>query len=322
MSERFSPDRNVPLGLALGFLALAGLCLWQPVRNPAVTKFALAMVSERPAEPIEVGDWPAAESDWSSFFTTGGGWPEIVENAGRRFPRRGVEVLEIQPARSPERRITDVLAGKGVCSDWTEAVMMLCRFGRLKCREWAIVPYLGSEAVGHSAVDFWLAGRARWAMLDVYIGFWATGEGGEPISTPEFVGAMRRNGAEAAIQRLAGRHPSDAWIRSTYGPGPSQLVEVIRNDPVLLSRHWSRDIEIVAKPIGQLLQLALGIGPLYLVRSDPEHRRLKREMQRIRLQTLIGITCAFAAFVLLVVAVGAGSGRSSRRSDEAADRAR
>jgi hypothetical protein len=298
-------------GLGFLLLALGALLLSEPLRHPVFTKLSVFMVGDRPlANPRGPGSAPrtATLEDASDFLGPGVRWAQIVAGSGERFSSSGAESSPLPPVAGVGELIDAVFAGEGVCNNWTEALMVLCADAGRACREWAHIPYPDAPDTGHAVVDIWLPEQQRWAMLDAYVGFWARGVDGAALSAPEFERALLAGASEFAMLALGDRKLRIGDIHLYYGDRRSWLVEVVRNDPGFLAQHWTRSVERVSKPLGQLLQWALGISPLYLVPDDEVHRELRRHMRRFRRRLAAGSgTCGLG--LLLVICAARGSTR-------------
>lgn len=288
----------------IGLLALVGLLLlWPAARNPMFTKFALGMVESVQAP----GDGPAgslpgdvkAERSWSEILS-------VVETT---FPTPSGQT-RVPPFRTPEALLAAIAEGAGECSTWTEGLMVLCEEEGLICREWALVPEPESGASGHAVVDIWSPEAQRWAMFDVYLGFWAQREDGTPMSAPEFEAEVLASKRLVGVEWLSSRSPDSTLATIYYADPRSRLVEMRNNHPTALMRHWTRRVEQINKPMGQLLQRMLGLGPRYEVTAERPGPLIEAQLVRYRTRTIGGLLCFVIALLIATVLLWTMRGRS------------
>lgn len=298
-------------------LAVGTLLLVEPASDPVSTKIALAVVREPGAASPASARVPASLRQAAAFLAPSRTWPEIVEALGRDFAPSNAQPL---PATLPlEELVAGVRAGRGDCSRKSEALLALCAAAGRPCREWGNVAYPQEPGTGHSVVDVWLPRREAWAMVDVFLGFWARGPDGEPMGTEAFRDAFVTDPSRVRIEALAGRQIREADLLQYYGDPALRRVLLVRNDPVRLASHWTRAVERVNLPAGQLLQWAAGVGPRYVLPRGPGYDELARDLEALRRRALVGGGLAgLGAVGLLALGMRwTGHRRRERRLDAA-----
>ncbi len=279
-----------------GFLFLvAGILLVEPVRNPSFTKYSLGMNAT------------AASAVGAETEAGNGSWEAALNTVGQVFPDPSGET-DVRPFLNVEGLLEAVRSGLGECSTWTEAFMVLCASRGFTCREWADIPQPGTPASGHAVVDVWVPELQRWGMIDVFLGFWVADESGEPLSAPEFEERMLAGGDRGRLVPLAGRTPATALAEAYYGDPRSRLAEIVNNEPEWLMGHWTRRLERINKPVGQLLQQMMRIGPQYRVTEDRPGEPIRRSLATYRWRTIAGLVSLALALLAL------GRGFVARRS--------
>ncbi len=270
-------------------LALAaGIALFAPAARDLVsTKIALAVVRDPVANDVPTATRvPASLRDEATFLRPERSWQEITDAMGRSFAASNAEPLE---ATVPlDELVAGVRAGRGDCSRKSEALLVLCTAAGRPCREWGNVAYPQEPGTGHSVVEVWLPTRESWAMVDLLLGFWARGPDGEPLGTEEFRDTFASDPSRVRIEPLEGRTIQTAELRRYYADPALRHVLLIRNDPVGLANHWTRTIERINLPVGQILQWGAGVGPLYLLPREAGYDALARDLEGLRRRVLVG----------------------------------
>lgn len=269
------------------------IVLQEPLRQPVFTKFALGartLPSEVPRFPKgEGGEVVDVDMQTFDFLLPHLPWDQVIVGATGWFPERsGPHYLP--DFQSPIELVQAVKDGAGVCSDWTESLMVMCRSTGRICREWADIPLPGSGSIGHSVVEFWAPDLHKWVLIDVFLGFWARdADTGDPLSALEaedfFLGSRER----VEVVPLPGRTVDHLEVESYYADPQSRLVLMANNDPIALAAHWSRRIEMMSKPLGQLVQRLTGVAPRYLITPTIGETPVGRALSRFRFMAILGI---------------------------------
>lgn len=280
---------------------VAGILLGDPVRNPSFTKYSLGMSASAGSAVGPLDDDAAV-----------GSWDEALATVGQVFPEPSGDT-EVRPFLDVESLLEAVRSGLGECSTWTEAFMVLCASRGFTCREWADIPQPGTPASGHAVVDVWVPELQRWGMIDVFLGFWVANEAGEPLSAPEFEERMLAGGDPGRLVPLDGRTPATGLAEAYYADPRSRLAEIVNNQPERLMGHWTRRLERINKPVGQLLQQMMRIGPQYRVTEDRPGEPIRRSLASYRWRTSLGLVCL--ALALLALGVGFVGRRSLTTPD-------
>jgi len=262
--------------------------LTEAVRQPVSAKIALGLRVEAAGPPeiprqLDVGEALAAEA---AFLSPDRSWQSVSKAAGR-YPGRGREG-EAPPPASLEEMVGNLREGRGDCSRTSEGLLALCAIAGRPCREWGMVAHPQPEDTGHSAVDIWLPDKERWAMLDVFLGFRAEDPDGTPLSTAELHRGLLADPEGTRLVGLRDEPPPTDSIRRHYGNPGVVPVSLVNNHPEWLVDHWTRQVERLHRPLGQLLQWALGLGPVYQVPDSPGHAELSRALRWLRARTLAG----------------------------------
>jgi hypothetical protein len=290
----------------VGCLLLCAVCggslLLDGLRQPVNVKIALGMVGEAPDPEIERATLPAWIREEARFLRPGATWEQIVAEAGRRFP--GPTGAQLPSTVNLQELIAGAREGSGTCNRMAEALLVLCAAAGRPCREWASVAHPQPPGTGHSVVDVWLDQEEHWANLDIYLGVWASDTDGRPLSTAGFRDTLREDPARVRFVPLAGRKLPTADLQRIYGDPQIQRVEVARNHPEHLAGHWTRGIERIHAPAGQLLQWLVGVGPVFVIPEDPEYARLREDLLGLRRRSLAG--AGLLALALLGLALESG----------------
>lgn len=305
--------------LAILALASGAALLYEPFGNLAFTKFSLALTEEAPAPAI--ADAPRADAFEANtrFLAPDAPWSELITGSSEWFPTP-IGMGNVGPFADAESLLATVRSGAGECSTWTEGFMMMCTKAGRRCREWANIAEPDSPASGHAVVEVWLPDQNRWAMLDVFVGIWARGDDGLPLSALEFEEAMMAGKPLPEIIPIGERIPNIDDVNSYYGNQDSRLVQIVNNDPLALTDHWTRAVERLNKPLGQLLQRALGVGPRYYVTDAPRYDAIRPAMERFRFRAVLGLACLAIGGLILSWVAGAGWVARTRRLPRRAPR--
>ena len=295
---------RIPIAIMLSLISfvLGFLLLSAPIRDPLSVKFAISEIDERPQQiAIETHRQPHPLKEDAEFLSTDRSWSELIESAKEQFGPPDFRYLTIPFPSGPEELLADVYRGRGDCSAWTEAIMLLCAAAGRPCREWANLAYPPPLHSGHSVVEFWLPDRNRWAILDIRMGFWVRDASGEPASVKDFVTALRA-GQPLEMVPIRESLPPNKRLQWTYGNPNTTFVELVRNHPEQVFGHWTRHIEPYNVELAQLIQHIVGLSPLYLIENTETNADLKRGYSLLRLR-LAGGSVAIAFGVAIGCAV-------------------
>jgi hypothetical protein len=298
--------RVLSRGALAGLVLVAGTgFLIEPISDPISTKWALHLTEDSvprgPATGAAEGSGHVANAN-VPFLRPRSRWDQVTHGLGEWFPTsRGVEFQDVETFSTTDELLVAVQDGQGVCSTYAEAFMVLCSSAGRACREWALIPEPGSSWWGHSLVDVWVPELARWGMVDVFYGFWPQGEDGLPLSALQFERAVRDESTDFTLVPLRGGTLRTDMILAHYGNPRSRLAAMLDNDPARLARHWTRTVESFSKPVGQLLQWAMGVGPSYYLPDSPEYAAVRVPLIHLRTRTITGLLLALLGVCLVAV---------------------
>ncbi|MDA8016085.1 MAG: transglutaminase-like domain-containing protein [Thermoanaerobaculia bacterium] len=206
--------------------------------------------------------------------------------------------------------------GAGVCSDYTQIFLGLCRAAGIPCREWGLTSTLARRGIGHALTEVFVEDLGSWVLLDPYLSVFATTEGGEtPLSMIEAIDlttAGRRDSIEMrAIDDLAvPPDRRDGYVARYFEPG--HLFFVLSNNDVFRQDRYLQRFGFLPLPARHLIMLVAGVYQRFHIYANEQNRRfLTAEVARSR-RFLVGLASTGLLLVtgiaVLVGWVVSGSG--------------
>ena len=243
-----------------------------------------------------------------------------------RGPGLGVTSTEALQAIycSPER------GGAGVCSDYTQVFLGLCRAAGIPCREWGLTEAFDRRGVGHAltevfvdvheakdraAEDLEMAAPGRWVLLDPYLSVYATRRGDDaPLSMAEAIDlttAGRRDEIEvraiddgaASLERRTG------YVARYFVP--QHRFFVLSNNRVFRQDDWIGRLGFLPLPLVHGAMLVCGVYQrFHLYTNDRNRAQMAAEAARLRrFRRALGV----AGWLLLLAGAAFGGLAMARR---------
>lgn len=202
----------------------------------------------------------------------------------------------------------------GVCSDYTQVFLGLCRAAGVAAREWGLCAAFESHVLGHAFAEVYSRRHGKWIFLDPFYSVYAVRrDGSSPLAVTEIVDLVSAGAAgEVAIEIIDDEGKPgvkrDNYLQRYFNPGHAFFLlthnDVFRQDPFL---RWTG---IVPLPILHMVMLLSGNYQRFHVYTNGRNRdamkgrigELKSWLVRcVILPATILALFAIAAIVLLLM---------------------
>jgi hypothetical protein len=194
--------------------------------------------------------------------------------------------------------------GAGVCSDYSQVFLGLCRAAGVPAREWGLCEGFDGEGVGHTMAEVWANELGRWVFLDPFYSLYVVAEDGECLSMTELVDRTAAGNVEGLRLRdidpdgAAGERRQRYLERYFQGGRHFFLLtgnDVFRQDPFLRHAGW------LPTPALHLLMICCGAYPRFQLYGADEGTA--RQVRTLRWRLAAGVLAGLGLAGLLAFAV-------------------
>ena len=177
-------------------------------------------------------------------------------------------------------------ARAGVCSDYTQVFLGLCRAAGVAVREWGMCASFSRSILGHSFAEVYSRKHAKWIFLDPMFSIYAVDAARGPLSVAEIVdliGAGSRDSIETRVIDADG-YPGER--RRTYFDryfNSDHAFFLLSNNDVFRQDRFLRWIHVVPLPLLHFLMILAGSYQRFHVYTNPQNVRLMtRRVEELR----------------------------------------
>jgi len=195
----------------------------------------------------------------------------------------------------------------GVCSDYTQVFLGLCRAAGVAAREWGLCSRFDQHGIGHAVAEIYSPSRGRWIFLDPLFSIYAVGTDDVPLAVVDMIDLATAGRAERIAIRLIDPEGKpgakrDAYVARYFDPGHAFFLlsrnEVFAQDPFLA---WVR---AVPPPVVHLAMILAGRYQRFQVYTNAHNQGAMAERMAALRAWFRRILILLAIFFILGTIVG------------------
>lgn len=209
---------------------------------------------------------------------------------------------------STVKTLTHIYGGKrgGVCSDYTQVFLGLCRAAGIAAREWGLCARFESHVLGHALAEIFSGRHGKWVFIDPLFSVWASRRGASaPLAVTEMVDLVSAGRPADIVIELIDAEGKPGEKRNTYVEryfNPDHAFFLLTNNDVFKQDTYLRWAKLVPLPIVHAVMLLSGDYQRFHVYVNAHNKdAMARRIEELN-SWLRSVSVALAALALVILA--------------------